>query len=43
MNNLDEKINRGWVLEIAAKVDIPLIMAIATFSLKNLTEILSKK
>ncbi|ORX80724.1 hypothetical protein BCR32DRAFT_268694 [Anaeromyces robustus] len=42
MNNFEEKVNRGWVLEIAAKVDIPLIMAISIFNLKNLTEILSK-
>jgi len=41
-NNFEEdKLNSGWFLEIAPKVDIPLIMIISIFYLKNLNDILS--
>ncbi len=40
-NNYENKANNGWFLEIAPKVDIPLIMIISIFYLKNLNEILS--
>ncbi|ORX57302.1 hypothetical protein BCR36DRAFT_345406 [Piromyces finnis] len=42
LNNFEEKLNRGWVLEISSKVDIPLIMALSIFNLKNMAELISK-
>ncbi|OUM67272.1 hypothetical protein PIROE2DRAFT_5332 [Piromyces sp. E2] len=42
INNFEKKINRGWVLEVSSKVDIPLIMVLSIFNIKNMAALISR-